>query len=72
MQANTFNNVVPVGGDVSEYFLAIVTIIARRIIQIPEIPNATGKQSSLPKHWVSCRRIGLMKRDVILPMLYTK
>lgn len=69
MQPNTLINVVPVGGVLSAYFFAIVTITARKIIKIPGIPNAKAKQSLLPKHFTSCRKIGLIKRDVILPIL---
>lgn len=72
MQARTFNKVVPLGWTVSEYLFAITNIKAVMTINTPETPNANGKQSSFPKHFTSCRRMGLTNRDVILPQLYTK
>lgn len=72
MQASTFNNVDPLVCDVSEYIFAIMINTTASIINTAGIPNANVKQSSLPKHLTSCRKIGLIIRDNILPQLYIK
>lgn len=72
MQASTFTKVDPFVCDVSVCLFAITTKIATKTMKIPGIPNANVKQSSLPKHFTSCRRTGLIKRAMILPVLYIK
>lgn len=67
IQAQTLTNMLPLS-DLCEYEdRPQIRTIIERIIAIAGTPNASGKQSFIPKHFTSCRRIGLKNRPMIDP-----
>lgn len=67
MQEQTLTNMFPLSGLCEYEDRPQIRMIAARIITIAGTPNAAGKQSFIPKHFTSCRRIGLKKRPMIDP-----